>query len=507
MTIGVEKIVETPRGKLRGMHRHGMDVFRGIRFATARRWARPEAVKPWAGVADATVNGPIAPQTSSRIAQLLGASMEHQGEDCLSLNIWTPACDDHKRPVMVWFHGGAFVFGSGSSGIYNGRYLTARSNHVIVTVNYRLGALGFLNLNDITNGRVPATGTEGLSDQLMALQWVKENIACFGGDPGNVTVFGESAGAMSIATLMSMPASKGLFKRAITQSGAAHVGHPRDRSTRVAARFLRHLGIAPARAEQLYDVPANKLMQVQTRIILESRESRDAGHLGRMPFQPCLDDVILTEPPIRALRKGAAKNVALLTGTTAEEWKLFSGLLPHLRAMSKRRLETRARMTFGDLLARELLLAHDEGSSFDRFNAMMTHKVFTEPSTRLADAQMAAGAPVHAYRFDYKSPLLGLGACHALELGFVFGTHHVSPVNRFFGSGEAVTRLSHLMMDAWANFAESGAPQTAETGAWPVLGKGPRQVMRFHPDAALLSDPLPQAARTWALTDDVILGP
>src|SRR5436853_3862985 len=242
-------IVETPLGRLAGERSGDLFVFRGIPYARPpvgpRRWCLPEPVEPWPGVRDATQFGPICPQAPTQIEVLLGGSLGAQSEDCLYLNVWTTGCDGGKRPVMVWIHGGAFVIGAGSQSIYNGRHLAARGC-VIVTINYRLGVFGFLNLADAVGEAGVGNGAEGIADQVLALHWVKQNIAAFGGDPENVTVFGESAGAMSIGLLLSIPAARGLFQKAIAQSGAAHIGYERERSARVARAFVEVLGNPPA---------------------------------------------------------------------------------------------------------------------------------------------------------------------------------------------------------------------------------------------------------------------
>src|SRR5436305_9874261 len=206
-------VVEAACGRLAGLRQGDLFAFKGIPYAKPPvgplRWRAPERAPSWAGVRDATRFGPICPQAPTQIEALLGGTLGEQSEDCLYLNIWTPACDGGKRPVMVWIHGGAFVIGAGSQGLYNGRHLSAR-DVVVVTINYRLGAFGFVNLADATDGQSPGTGSEGIADQLLAIQWVKKNIATFGGDTDNITVFGESAGAMSVAALMAAPAARGL---------------------------------------------------------------------------------------------------------------------------------------------------------------------------------------------------------------------------------------------------------------------------------------------------------
>ncbi len=218
-------IVETKSGKIEGAYQDDLFVFKGIPFASPPvgefRWLPPQPVKPWKSIRQAQAFGPTAPHNSGGLSLMAEYRLEEpQSEDCLYLNVWTPGLDSSKRPVMVWIHGGAFNRGSGSSPQYAGNSLAKRGNAVIVTINYRLGCLGFLNLDKVTGGKIPATGNEGLLDQIAALHWVQDNIASFGGDPGNVTVFGESAGGMSIGCLLAMPLARGLFHKAILQSGS-----------------------------------------------------------------------------------------------------------------------------------------------------------------------------------------------------------------------------------------------------------------------------------------------
>src|SRR5438046_376202 len=270
--------LDTPSGRLAGERSGDVFVFRNIPYAKPPigplRWRMPEPAEPWAGARDATRFGPICPQAPTQVETLMGGSLGEQSEDCLYLNVWTPGCDGVKRPVMFWIHGGAFVIGAGSQGIYNGAHLAAR-DCVIVTINYRLGAFGFLNLTDATDGQLPGTGTEGVADQILALRWVKQNIASFGGDPENITIFGESAGAMSVVTLMSLPVTGGLFHKAISQSGGGHIGHDRERSARAARALLAELGATPGGAANLSEIPHTALVQAQIALLADSRGGRD----------------------------------------------------------------------------------------------------------------------------------------------------------------------------------------------------------------------------------------
>ncbi len=503
-------VVETATGKLAGLRKAGILSFRGIPFAKPPlgplRWRMGEPCAPWIGVRDATRFASVCPQAIGQIEALTGSVIGEPSEDCLYLNIWTPGCDGGKRPVMVWIHGGAFAIGAGSQGIYNGRHLSAR-DVVVVTFNYRLGAFGFLNLSDATDGHAPGTGAEGLGDQILALDWVKRHIATFGGDPGNVTLFGESAGGMSIGALLASPAARGLFHKAILQSGAAHIGYDRERSARVARALLDALGGNAEDAARLAELPADAILKAQTAVLAAARGARDPRKLGALPFQPTVDGAVLPVRPIEAVRAGSANGIALLTGTTREEWKLFTAADPRLRLMSTKGLAERVTR-----LAREaapaMLEAYDEGSPFERFNAIMTDKNFTLPMARLAQAQ-GAHAPVYVYRFDWRSPLLGgiMGSCHALELGFVFGTHGQRLSSAFFGSGPAAEALANAMMDCWTEFARTTNPAANTVGAWPRYGDA-QDVMIFGDGAPrLVRAPNAERLPLWDDIPERKLGP
>jgi para-nitrobenzyl esterase len=501
--------IETADGRLAGERKEGVLSFTGIPFAKPPvgplRWRMPEPAASWAGVRDATQFGTVSPQAPTQLESLMGTTIGEQSEDCLFLNVWTPGCDGVKRPVMVWIHGGAFVIGAGSQGIYNGRQL-AKRDVVIVTINYRLGAFGFLDLSDATEGRLPGTGAEGLADQILALDWVKRNIAVFGGDPGNVTVFGESAGGMSIGALLASP--RGLFHKAIPQSGAAHIGYDRERAARVAHALLQGLGLAPGDAARAVDAPYGAILKAQIALLANSRDGKDPHKLGALPFQPTIDGTILPSRPIDAVREGSARGIALLTGTTREEWRLFTAADPRLRLMSTGKFADRATRLAKDA-APAILDAYGEGSPFERFNAMMTDKNFTVPAARLAEAQ-AAFAPAFVYRFDWRSPLLGgiMGSCHALELGFVFGTYDTKLARSFFGKGPAADALSSAMMDSWTAFARSGDPSTSATGAWPGYEPDTRRVAIFGDGAPHLAGaPNETRRRAWDQIPERKLGP
>lgn len=497
-TAGIQTVLaETAMGRLAGLRKGDMLSFKGIPFAKppvgALRWRMAEPNAPWAGIRDATRFGPVCLQSAIPLEALTGGGASEQSEDCLYLNVWTPGCDGTRRPVMVWIHGGGFAIGAGSQAIYCGARLAAR-DVVVVTINYRLGAFGFLDGSCIAGSQLPGCGSEGLGDQILALDWVRRNISAFGGDPDNVTIFGESAGGMSVGALLASPLARGLFHKAIAQSGAAHIGHDRERAARVTQAMLDALGLESAGDSRVRDLPADAILKAQAAVLAQARSRRDVRRLGALPFQPVIGNALLPTRPIEAVRAGSAKGVPVLAGTTLEEWKLFTGADPRLRLLSTSGLHTRIARLAHDA-APAMLEAYDSGSPFNRYNAIMTDKNFTLPAIALLKAQ-ATRAPVFAYRFDWRSPWLGgiMGACHALDVGFVFGTHDQKLASVFFGTGAAAERLSAAMMDCWTAFARTGSPEMSALEHWPlyddddqvmVFGGGDPHVARAHDEVPL----------------------
>jgi para-nitrobenzyl esterase len=503
-------LLETAMGKLAGLCKGCVLSFKGIPFAKPPvgklRWRMAQPNVPWTGIRDATRYGPVCPQSAIPLETLTGGVEAEQSEDCLYLNIWTPACDAAKRPVMVWIHGGGFAIGAGSQTIYSGERLAARGV-VVVTINYRLGAFGFLDWTQIAGSQLAGSGAEGLGDQILALHWVKRNIAAFGGDPDNVTIFGESAGGMSVGALLASPPARGLFHKAIAQSGAGHIGCDRERAARVAHAMLDALGLDASQAPRARDLPADAILKAQGAVLAQARARHDTRKLGALPFQPVIDGALLPLRPIEAVRAGAAAGIPVLTGTTREEWKLFTVADPRMRLMSTTGLRARVTSLARDI-APALLDAYATGSPFDRFNAIMTDKNFTLPAIALLKAQ-AERAPVFAYRFDWRSPWLGgiMGACHVLDVGFVFGTHGQKLASVFFGAGTAAEQLATAMMDSWTAFARTADPTTLATGPWPryddsgqvmIFGDGDPHLARAH-DAHRL--------RLWERVPERKLGP
>jgi para-nitrobenzyl esterase len=434
----------------------------------------------------------MAPQNQGAMERMFGAPPRPMDEDCLTLNVWTPACDDGKRPVMVWIHGGAFLYGTGATPWYDGRSF-ARDDIVLVTINYRLGAFGFLHID--------GQGNNGILDQVAALEWVRDNIAAFGGDPGNVTAFGESAGAMSVGTLLGLPAAKGLFVKAIPESGAAHGARTAEHAARVVNDFLVELGIdpGPTAVERLRDVPAVALLEVQAKVV--EREMS-----GGLAFTPVVDGVVLPEPPIDAIGKGQAAGVSVLIGTTRDEWRLFTMLDPAVGRLDDAGVAKRVAglvhepSRAADVVAR-YRAARPDASASDLWSDLGTDVVFRVPAIRLAERQSALGNDVYMYRFDYCTPVFGgvLGACHALEIPFVFESLGGAGVEMLVGPiGAEMRTLSRRMHEAWVAFARTGRPAADGLPEWPPYTAERRATMLFDFQPSVVDDPGAEDREVWA---------
>lgn len=501
-------IVETRSGRIEGTEEDGLQVFRGVPFARPPvgplRFAAPEREAPWTGVRKAQEFGFSAPQNSMALP-LPGMDVGAMDEDCLYLNIYTPAADGERRPVMVWIHGGGFVIGSGSQPVYGGGPLARRGDAVVVTLNYRLGPLGFLYLEDLCPGLEGAVGNAGIRDQVAALEWVKENIASFGGDPENVTIFGESAGAMSVGTLLGAPSAAGLFQRAIAQSGAAHNAHTRETANEVARQFLKTLGTTPDEAAaKLRSIPPDKLLDTQQQTVLNLGAS-----VGMLPFQPLVDDSFLLDPPLAAIEAGRARNIDLLLGTNLDEWKLFGFLDPGLAQLDEAGLIARLAPQLGDETAakrvvetyREARKGGEANTPKELFFAIETDRVFRIPAIRLAEAQQRHNDAVFMYLFTWESPMMGgaLGACHAVELAFAFGQTGAEGGEQFIGVGPEVERLSEQLMDAWLAFARTGDPSHAglPDGRWPAYERTRRATLRLGRESICENAPNDLEREAW----------
>ena len=478
-------IAETTAGQVQGGEEDGLHVFRGIPFAAPPvgelRFRAPQPHPGWAGVRDATEFGPIAiQQVNEGLEALLPSPRQPQSEDCLLLNVWTPAVDDARRPTMVWIHGGGYTIGSGSEPYYTGANLAARGDVVVVTINYRLNVLGFLNDPELGEFNL------GTRDQIAALRWVHENIASFGGDPGNVTIFGESSGGQSMTTLLAAPAAAGLFQRAIPQSPDPHHAHHVEGAKASAERLYADLGVSSGDLEALRALPAADLLAAYSAIEAGWMETLNAGMIGQLMTCPILDAQVMPELPIDVIRSGAAAGVDLLIGITDEEFKLIGLMLPS-EDLDEAAVVARLDAEHGDgrrvydayLAARSARGESTEPKEI--LDAALTDGLTVVPAWQIADAHADAGGATFAYVFDWKSPMLdgALGACHALDIPFTFGTQAMAA--EFAGSGPEADALADCVMDAWIAFARSGDPST-EALSWPAYDSKRRAQMMLGPD-------------------------
>ena len=509
-------IVSIHQGKLEGDDQSGLFVFKGIPFAAPpvgeRRWLAPDQPASWTGVRDARRVGAVAHQNQLMLSALSAMVVDgERSEDCLYLNVWTPALDGKPRPVMVWIHGGGFTIGSSSQPIYDGSVLARRGDVVVVTINYRLGPLGFIRLADVTNGKIPSTGNEGMLDQVAALQWVRDNIAEFGGDPANVTIFGESAGGMSVGTLLAMPAARGLFHKAIPQSGACHTGAPVTRANRTAERVLSKLGVHAGDAAAIRALTPAQLL---TGTLLADGKTPDP-ELG-MAYQPVADGTHVPRAAIEMVADGSAAGVAVMVGSNLEEWKLFAMMDPSLLRLDRkglgarisRRLTTEAADALIDTYEKARAQRGESITPGDLFTAIETDRVFRIPGVRLAQVQRRHDSRVYNYLFTWPSPAMrgALGSCHALELGFVFGTNHIPGMTAFAGTGPAAEKLATQMQDAWLAFARSGDPTCESVGTWKAYDETHRATMVFNATTKLEDAPRDQERSAWDKIPDKIFG-
>jgi para-nitrobenzyl esterase len=485
-------LLTLPQGVLRGSVQDGVASFKGIPYApppfAERRFAPPGPPPNWEGERDATRYGATAPKPPYPVPiDTILPEPVIPGDECLNLNVWTPDRGTGNHPVLVWIHGGAFVNGSGAVTGYDGTAF-ARDGVVFVTINYRLGVDGFALIDGTVANR-------GLLDQVAALEWVQHNIEAFGGDPARVTIAGESAGAMSVATLIAMPRARGLFQKAILQSGgASHAIRP-DTANKVAAALAARLGV-PATATDLANVPIERLVAEQAALSQQISAEPIPDKWGElavnlMPFEPVIDGEVLPRLPVDAIRAGAGRDIDLLLGSNAEEFALFlvpSGIVDLVNE---------------DALAYSLALHGVDaakvraGYGADRsagelLTAVLSDWFFRIPAIRIAEAQAAQGAAAYMYEFDWRSTLFDgrLGACHALEIPFVFDALDDPGTSWIAGPDRPPQQIADEMHSAWVQFVRDGDP------GWPPY-LPERCVRRFALPSETVSDPRADERMVW----------
>ncbi len=491
------------------MQEDGLQAFRGIPFARpptgALRFCAPQLPESWVGVREARCFGRSAPQTKVGFDLVSGLEVGEQSEDCLYLNVYTPAADGARRPVMLWIHGGAYIMGSGSQSAYEFGPLVRAGDVVVVSINYRLGAFGFLHLAELDGSSGDSTGNAGLLDQVAALQWVHDNIEAFGGDPGKVTIFGESAGGMSVGTLLGTPAARGLFQRAVAQSGAAHSVHGRRGATKLAASLLEELDIQPSQLARLWEAPVEAILEAQQRCY-----ARVLGR-GRRSFQPVIDGRALPQAPLEAIREGLSRDVQLLVGATRDEWRLFGPMDPQSAKLDLpglvERIEGRIPgveedgTTRGRKLVEGYRRARGRASDAppELFFAIETDRMFRIPAIRLAEAQSQNQRHTYAYLVTWPSVLMGgaLGACHGVDVPFVLGAIGSRGADRFVGGGPEAEALSDQMMSAWLAFARCGDPHHPGLPNWAPYDAQRRATMFLGAKCELVNAPFDEEREIW----------
>lgn len=487
--------VSTTAGRVRGMVAGGVRTWRGIPYAApplgALRFRGPQAPAPWSGVRDATRFGDAPPQVVR--SRNLGAGRHPVSEDCLTINVTAPANPGTEPlPVVVCLYGGGFLIGSSASPVYDGGRLVAAGDVVYVSLNYRVGALGFLDLTRYADDAHPFESNVGLRDQLAGLRWIRENIAAFGGDPDNVTLMGQSAGGTSVLTMMAIPAAAGLFHRAAALSPAPASVYGAERHAAWAETYVRTLGLEDRDAARaLSHLPWRELVGALDRLSpwLGRAENRDP-----MPASPSVDGDFLPRRVIDAFRSGAAHRVPLIVGTARREGALFR----YLNALptSPKRIEDSIRASEPEAWDR-IRGGYPRFPRRDAVIDMVGDGIFWHPSVQIAEAH-ARHAPVWSYRFDFETPALrltGLGATHGTDLPSLFGELD-SDAGRFFtllGGRDQAARLSARHQGALLDFARDGHPGAE----WPRYDDVARRVRIFDAVDRVESDPRRELRLAW----------
>ncbi|PVZ11074.1 carboxylesterase/lipase family protein [Actinomycetospora cinnamomea] len=481
--------VKTTGGLVRGITRRDVHAWRGIPYAAPpvgeRRFRAPQPVVPWEGVRDGSRYGPVPIQ--ERVGEFIGAGRTTpMDEDSLTLNVSAPTTPSTEpRPVMVWFYGGAFVVGASSAPTYRGDDFVRRGEAVFVSVNYRLGALGYLDFSSYGTPERPVESNLGLRDQIAALEWVRDNIAAFGGDPDRVTIFGESAGAISVTTLLTVPSARGLFHRAIAQSSAPGMVFGQERARAWAARYVTALGADDDPLAGLTTATPHQLLGA-ARVLRDTLGDQP----GTIPTAPVVDGDLLPEAPLAAFEAGRAADVPLIIGTNDTEGRLFE--LPRLRMdvlVSEERAAQMFALTQPEL--REQVLAVYGGTAFRR--DLGGDYMFWYPSVRVMQAHRG---PVWAYRYDLTTPvltLMGVRATHGMELFGVFGLADKAPWLTLLGGRRDLRAMQQRVQDDWIHFAHHGTPASH----WPTYDADTRLTKILDRADRTESDPRRERRLAW----------
>jgi para-nitrobenzyl esterase len=501
------KVVKTSNGPVQGLTDNGMPVFKGIRYGAPPvgllRFTPPQKPKPWREVADATAFGPPAIQMASgaiaapatdfgrQLTSIFPVPQEIKSgnEDCLFLNVWTPAVKDEKRrPVLVWFHGGGFAYGSGAWPVYDGAHLARKGDAVIVTVNHRLNVFGCLYLGALSDAYAQS-GNAGMLDLVAALEWVRDNIEAFGGDPANVTIMGESGGGVKVSTLLAMPAAKGLFHKAIIQSGPGLRALPKDSAARMAQGLLDELQVSASDLRKLAGFPPQALVAAAAAAAAKT----GAGPMTMMRMTPVVDGAVLPNDPFTPSAPAISANVPLIIGTNKDEMTLFTVAEPRFGRLTEADLGERAQLIAGaksEALIAAIRKLHPDYTPAYVAAAVMTANTMLGGSITLAERKAAqSAAPVYMYCLIWETPVLNglFKSPHTLEIPLMFD--NVDKARVLVGSGPQPEAIAGAMSDAWLAFAHAGDPNTKALPRWPPYTAGQRATMLFDVDSRVANDP------------------
>jgi para-nitrobenzyl esterase len=506
-------VVETKYGKVRGTTENGVYSFKGIPYGGptggANRFMPPTPPEPWPGIKDATEYGPscwqqIEVPTKTELFRSKGVNS--MSEDCLVLNVWTRGVNDSgKRPVMVWLHGGGFSYGAGDSNpCYNGASLARKEDVILVSVNHRLGVFGYLYLEEIAGEKYAGSGNAGMLDLVAALEWIRDNIEAFGGDPGNVTIFGQSGGGQKVNILMAMPAAKGLFHRAIVESGHCLKAKTVEAANSIARDFLDVLGVSPNNVDILHEMRASKIYSAWLAMIPELHWTRGKDQ----PF-PVVDGKILPVHPFYPAAAPTAADVPLIIGTNKDEMTFELYKDPQFgkydEAAMRKGIIDIPKGIFGENIpaerAEDLIATYRRtrpGSTPHDLLVAITSELIRIDSIRIAERKMAGGtAPVYMYLFTWESPALNgmLKACHVLEIPFVF--NNLEPATGLVGDTSERSTLAEKMSGAWAAFVRSGDPNHDGIPHWPAYTTEERATMIFDMECRVENDPYGEERKAW----------
>lgn len=492
-------VSETAAGKVRGVDAEGIKIFKGIPYGAStgrkNRFMPPVDPEKWPGVRDALEYGPSAPQTepgarrtTSDLA-VAGAGLTGESEDCLVLNVWTPGLrDNRKRPVMVWCHGGGFSSGSGASPVTDGGNLARRGDVVVVTINHRLNVLGFTGLEAAGGRDFARSGSVGMLDIVHALHWVRANIAEFGGDPNRVTVFGQSGGGRKVGTLLAMPAAKGLFHRAIIESGPTIKLVEKDQSARVAGELMKTLGLTGSGARALQNLPLDRIMSAYFAVVRAMGVDQMT-----MGFSPVVDGKTIPQHPFHPAASGISPAVPVMLGSTRTE--LTNGASSEMFSLSDDSMRERVRTMLGDRSDRVIdtyRRANPGATPSDIYFLIASDNRYGAPVMKIAERRAALGkAPVFLYYFRWESPVDGgrLKSPHTIEIPFAF---HNLKASRLTSASAEAPALADKVSDAWIAFARNGDPNTQGLPRWMPFDPKDRPTMVFDHNSRVENDPIRQ---------------